>query len=480
MDIAQVIAVADDLVYSHTGKHLDNLQKSIVRGVYQNKKYQAIAHEFRCTEGHVRDIASKLWKLLSEVLGEDISKSNFRSAMERQSFSVVSSNISSDFVQNGHVNNVCAKVSKPPKVATIPSQQQTSEERNITNSQCQDLADAPDITPLYGRTDELNQLKKLIIKKSFRLIGILGINGTGKTTLARHLLEEIQDNFDYVVWRSLGCKPRLVDIQTDLIQLFSNQLKTDLSTNSNVRLSQLMEYLRKYRCLIILDDVHFIFRSRQLAGSYEFGYEDYGELFRRVGESQHQSCLLLLGWEKPREMVELEEENRGVGTLQLGGLGETAREILRNQGLLEEENWSNLIEYYTENPLYLKIIARMIQDLFGGRVSELFKYDYLILNEDLKYKLNLVFHRLSHLEKQVIYAIAVDIEAVSLSKLIEKTQLIHTDVFSTIQSLGRRFLIEQYQNNDNEMLFTLQPLIRQFVNLHLDADSTKIFSNDEL
>ncbi|MGI2905125.1 NB-ARC domain-containing protein [Tolypothrix sp. VBCCA 56010] len=466
MDIAQVITIADGLVYSHTGKHLDDLQESIVRGVYQGKKYQAIANDFGCSEGHVRDIASELWKLLSDLLGEDISKFNFRSAMERQHLSVVSSNIFGDFVQNGHVK-VCADTSKPPEVETIPRQQQTSEEKN-TDTQRQDLDDAPDITPLHGRTEELNNLKTSIIKKSFRLIGILGINGIGKSTLARHLLEEIRDNFDYVVWRSLGCKPHLLEIQTDLIQLFSNQTEADLSTNSNPRLSQLMKYLRQNRCLIILDDVHSIFRSGQLVGSYQSGYEDYGELFRRVGESQHKSCLLLLSWEKPREIVELEGENRAVGTLQLSGLGEAAREILRNQGLLEEEHWSNLIEYYGGNPLYLKITATMIKDLFGS-ISELFKYDYLVLNEDLKYKLNWIFNRLSHLEKQVISVIAADIEAVSLSKLIEKTQLIHTDLFSAIQSLKRRFLIEQHQNDKNQILFTIQPLMKQYVNLQMKS-----------
>ncbi len=476
MDIAQVITIANGLVYSHTGKHLDDLQESIVRGVYQGKKYQAIANDFGCTEGHVRDIASELWKLLSDFLGEDISKFNFRSAMKRQHFSAVSSNIFGDFIHNGHVN-VCADTSKPPEVATIPSQQQTSEEKN-TDTQRQDLGDAPDITPLYGRTQELNKLKTWIIKQNFRLIGILGSTGIGKSTLARHLLEEIRDNFDYVVWRSLGFKPRLVEIHTDLIQLFSNQIEADLSTNSNVRLSQLMKYLRQYRCLIILDDVHSIFRSGQLVGSYESGYEDYGELFRRVGESQHKSCLLLLSWEKPREMVELEGEDRAVWTLQLGSLGEAAREILRNQGLLEEEHWSNLIEYYGGNPLWLKIIATMIQDLFGSRVSELFKYDYLVLNEDLKYKLNWVFNRLSHLEKQLIYVIAADIEAVCLSKLMEKTQLVPTDLFSAIQSLGRRCLIEQHQNDNNQILFTLQPLMKQYVNLKME--STNNFSSGEL
>lgn len=467
MDIAQVIAIADGLVYSHTGKHLDDLQESIMRGVYQGKKYVTIADEFGCTEGHVRDIASELWKLLSNVLGEDISKFNFRSAMERQLFSVVSSNIFGDFVQNGHVN-VYAETSKPPEVATIPLQEQTSEDKN-TDTQHQDLDDAPDITSLHGRTEELNNLKTWIIQKNFRLIGILGSSGIGKTTLTRHLLEEIRDNFDYVVWRSLAYKPRLVEIQTDLIKLFSNPLEADFLANSNIRLSPLIEYLRKYRCLIILDDVHSIFRSGKLVGSYEPGYEDYGKLFQRVGESQHQSCLLLLSWDKPREIVELEGENRAVRILQLAGLGEAAIEILKNKGLAEEEHWSNLIDYYGANPLWLKITATMIQDLFGGRVSELFKYDYLVLNEDLKYELNLVFQRLSNLEKQVISAIAEDIIPVCMSKLLDKTQLLPTDLFSAMQSLGRRSLIEQYPNDNNQILFTLQPLIRQYINLQIKS-----------
>lgn len=475
MDIAQVIAIADGLVYSHTGKHLDDLQKFIVTGVYQGKKYVTIANDFGCTEGHVRDIASDLWKLLSDVLGEDIGKFNFRSAMERQHFSVVSSNIFGDFVQNGHVN-VCADTSKPLEVAAISSQQQTSKDTN-TDIQRQDLGDAPDITPLHGRTEELNNLKTWIIKKNFRLIGILGINGIGKTTLARHLVEEIRDDFDYVVWRNLASKPRLIEIQTDLIQLFSNQTEADLSANSNVRQSQLIEYLRKYRCLLVLDDVHSIFTSGKLVGSYKPGYEDYGELFQRVGESQHKSCLLLLSWDKPREIVELEGENRAVRTLQLAGLGEAAREILKNKGLAEEEHWSNLIDYYGGNPLWLKIIATMIQDLFYGKVSELFKYNHLVLNEDLKYKLNLVLNRLSNLEKQVISAIAQDIKAICMSKLLDKTQLLPTDLFSAMQSLGRRSLIEHHQNDNNQIFFTLQPLIRQYVNLQMDANN---LSSDEL
>ncbi len=229
--------------------------------------------------------------------------------------------------------------------------------------------------------------------------------------------------------------------------------------------------MQKYRCLIILDDVHSVFSNGQLVGSYESGYEDYGELFQRLGESQHKSCLLLLSRDKPREIVELEEENRAVQTLELTGLGEAARSILKDKGLVEEENWSNLIDYYGGNPLWLKITATMIQDLFGGRISELFKYDKLVLNEDLKYKLNLLFQRLSIIEKQVMSVIAEDIEAISISKLLEKTELLPTDLFNAMQSLRRRSLIQHHHNDKDQILFTVQPLIRQYVNSQMQSSN---------
>ncbi|WP_042341404.1 hypothetical protein [Calothrix sp. PCC 7507] len=65
--------------------------------------------------------------------------------------------------------------------------------------------------------------------------------------------------------------------------------------------------------------------------------------------------------------------------------------------------------------------------------------------------------------------LAVDIEAVSMSQLLEKTQLLPIDLFSAIQSLRRRSLIEDHQNDHNQILFTLQPLIRQYVNLQMES-----------
>ncbi|GGA31460.1 hypothetical protein [Okeania sp. KiyG1] len=91
MDIQDVLKLADRLVFNHTGKHLDDLQKTIIEGVCQGNKYADIAEKIPCSEGYVRDKASDLWKVLSNLSGEEINKSNFCSALERLQFSISSS-----------------------------------------------------------------------------------------------------------------------------------------------------------------------------------------------------------------------------------------------------------------------------------------------------------------------------------------------------------------------------------------------------
>jgi hypothetical protein len=51
-------------------------------------------------------------------------------------------------------------------------------------------------------------------------------------------------------------------------------------------------------------------------------------------------------------------------------MDENAREILKEQGLSDNEQWLNLIALYQGNPLWLKLAATLIKDVFSGRVSQ--------------------------------------------------------------------------------------------------------------
>ncbi|MEG5062121.1 hypothetical protein QUB33_00540 [Microcoleus sp. B3-A4] len=223
----------------------------------------------------------------------------------------------------------------------------------------------------------------------------------------------------------------------------------------------LLEYLRSHRCLIILDDIQTIFSSQQLAGNYQPGYENYGAFFKQITESSHNSCLILMSWEKPREIAALEGENRPCKSLQLNGLGPEAQEIFREKCLAEPEKWSKLIDLYRGNPLWLNIVATLIQDLFGGSVSEFLSYDTLFLG-DLESLLHQHFDRLTASEQQAIAWLAHTPEPADISKIPENLQLSPPELLKVMQSLGRRSLVETVKQNGRSH-FTIWPVIREYI-----------------
>ena len=226
-------------------------------------------------------------------------------------------------------------------------------------------------------------------------------------------------------------------------------------------LGGVIHHLRSHRCLIILDDVQTIFSSQQLAGNYQPGYENYGPFFKQIAESSHNSCLILLSWEKPREIAALESQNKNCQTLQLNGLGEAAREIFTKKGLAESEKWSELIELYQGNPLWLNIVAAGIQDLFSGKISDFLSYDSLVLG-DLEYLLHQHFQRLSETEKQVLCWLANQNKPVEISKKPALLELSPSEFLKAVESLRRRLLIEKVQKGDRT-LFQLQPAIAEYI-----------------
>jgi NB-ARC domain len=464
MDVQEVLKLADDLVFINTGKHLDNLQEVILRGTLQGQKYSKIADESHCSEGHIKDIASALWKLLSEVLGEEVNKANFRVRLEQVKLSNLWNFNNKDCVHIGNVN-VCENNSQSPTVPNSPTDEEPLNKGNIEPKVRQFLAEMPKSGIFYDRTSSLTTLKQWILHENTRLLAIHGIVGIGKTALAAQLVEQIKHEFDFLIWRSLATSPPLPILQKNIIQCFCRGGAPVPAPSPEVGATTgrlpLLEYLQKYRCLLILDDVQMVMSSGQLAGNYQPGYEDYGTLLRQVAELSHNSCLVLLSWEQPREIAALEGKNQPVRSLQLNGLDAEAGEILKEKCLAEDEKWSRLIGQYSGNPLWLKIMATMIQDLFNGSLSEFLSDDPLFLG-DLESLLHQPFNRLSESEKQVMSWLASETAPVSISKQPENMQLSRSQFLKVMQSLGRRSLVEKIQEGDRTF-FTLGPVLKEYV-----------------
>lgn len=447
MNVDEVLKMADALVFAKTGQHLDDLQQAIARGTLQGKKYSEIAQEKHCNESYVRDVGAKLWQTLSEELGEEVKKSNFRSTIQRWQIDHVT-NFAQDVVAISSFNT-CGQARQPPDIPNQNPENQVTSNPQQSPTFHHDLSEMPKLGNFYNRTAELELLKTLILTEKAQILTITGMIGMGKTALGIKLVEEIKHEFEYVIWRSLETCPTVAQLQNNLTEIFAE------GDNQTSRLP-LMKYLQNHRCLIILDDINYLFRRGELAGHYQPKSEDYRSLFKQIKERSHQSCFILMGWEYPREIAQIKHPN--THNLILRGLDTaSAHQIIAQQGLEPEANGSRFIDYYQGNPLWLKTVANFMVEL-GLTVSEVLANQPFLLPQDLQDILQQPLAYLSEPEKQLLSLLAKEDEAIALVKLLEIAPMPSADLLNTLQSLSRRCWLEK-----TDRLYRMSPVLRQYL-----------------
>jgi len=183
-----------------------------------------------------------------------------------------------------------------------------------------------------------------------------------------------------------------------------------------------------------------------------------------ITEIEHQSCLILISQEKCQEMISLDNELYPIHSLELSGLDSAATEILKNQGLKNEENWLNLIKLYENHPKYLQYISILIKDVFQSEVAEFIKENSLILTEDFKTLFCLMWMRLSEAEKEILLKISQNDQPISRDEIKQVLSLSSMDIINGLQSLTRRFLVSKLEND--QKLYTLSPIFKEYLRIY--------------
>lgn len=423
---------------------LSTLQELVFRGSWEGQSYAEIAHSARYHPDYVKEAGYKLWQSLSASLEQSVNKKNVHSVL-------------------GHSKQHLQKI------AVSAAQKIHSVDR--------DWGEAPDALMFIGRKEELDTLKQWVIPDNCRVIVVSGMGGIGKTALAVKLAQQVQGEFQYLIWRSLRNTPSAEQFLSELLEFFNPLESVALQASLETKLSKLMEYLQAHRCLLILDNFESVLESGNLRGDYQEGYQGYGQLLRRVAAESHQSCLLLTSREQPRSITAREKGN--VQSLRLGGLKpEEGQLILQSQGIFSDSNedYRQLTDRYGGNPLALNIVATTIQDLFGNDMT-LFLAQSPVLFGDIYDLLEQQFNRLSELEKQVMYWLAIDRDWVSLPKLCEHMQpsQTHRQIFEALMSLQRRSLVEV-----NSAHFIQQPVVVEYMSEKLINRAHKEIVRPEL
>jgi len=451
MNVNQLLQFVDRLVVERTGKHLDDVQRAVVEGTWERQTYDDIAQKCYVTKNHVGDVGAELWQLLSEILGEDIKKTNFRSSLER--VYIESSDNSNIYHINGSNNNFC-----PTQISNQLSPINKLKQSDIntqSTSHYRDLTVAPQIINFYARQSEIQTLSNSILNQNTRLISVLGLSGIGKTTLVKRFVDLNLQQFEVIIWIGLKFPKSLELVVNDLL----NACKQEAKETIDDKLKQLLDVFRDKKCLIILDDVHNIFIYGQFAGQYKSEYQDYQNFFTMITETEHQSNVILISQEQCAEMECLDEELYPIKCLELSDLDDMA--ILKCTGLKDEDSWLKLINLYEGNPGYLKSIAMAIKKIFDGEVAEFLAENSLIITKDMQYNFHQLFKRISPIEQQLVLELSKFDRPVSREYLRESLDLSSMDLINGLQSLQQRYLVRKIK--EDKILFKLSSVFQEYV-----------------
>ncbi|MBP0019644.1 MAG: AAA family ATPase [Cyanobacteria bacterium SBLK] len=441
MEFEQALKLVNEILLAEKNRHLSDPETTILRGTWQGISYDEMAAGSQYSINYLmRDVGPNLWRSLSEILGEKVSKSNCRTVLDR-------------YQSSGEQGSKTAIASKEEKRKIS---------RTITQQTYQHWGEAPDLSLFFGRVAELQTLDRWIRQEKCRLVCLWGMGGMGKTALSRQFAETIKDEFDYLFWRSLGDRPSIPDLCREILQRFEPQEMQ--GQNRDCDISQILEYLRTHRCLLIFDDADAILQGSDRFGGYAEGYETYGQFFKRVGETSHRSCVLLNSREKLREIVLLENSTEFAHSWELQGLTlEAATKLFVEKKLTGQQSWPDLLGLYQGNPLALNLILVTIQNFFNGDVAQYMKIKATYLPAEITNILHERFAQISELERGILIHLARSDRALSLLELIEQmSKLELDDAIAAIESLQRRSLIAA-KYRDRETEFTLKAVVRKYV-----------------
>jgi hypothetical protein len=419
----EALTLVDTLLHSANQRQgLNDVQSVVLLETWAGRSYRDIAKQLAYEYDYIKQVGSQLWRLISQAVGEEVSKRNIQTVLRRY--------------------------------------QQSHEGRGATpcapTGCIQDWGEAIDVSQFYGRQAELQTLETWILEDGCRAIEIFGLGGIGKTALSVKLAQQVQSKFDYVIWRSLQQAPSLSALLNEILPiLVGSEVVTDSSINT------LIKQLRSKRCLLVLDNIESILQDGNRSGQYQQGFEAYSQLFDRICDEPHQSCLILTGRDKPSGFAVREGKNLPVRSLQLQGLsGTDGQQILIAKGLdATDTQQLTLVKYFGGNPLALKIATTTIQTLFGGNIQAFFAQGRMVFS-DLWDLVNQQFERLSPLQQTIMYWLAIDREGVMPAKLQEKLlpKVPLRELLEALESLKARSLIETVDAG-----LTLQPVIMEYV-----------------
>ena len=427
MDDEAVLVWLDTEIPSKTGEQLSELDRIILQQVWLGRKYLEIADFYGCTEGHAKDVGSRLWKLLSKVMRQKITKSNCRRVLEKC------------FRKAGTISGLFDYQQNIPPTPLKESGLYLAEDINF-----------------IGRSDAINRIDNLV-NLGNKVIVIQGEGGLGKTTLAQQYLHS--QGFDVVLELLMAKETQNI---TSAQRVVEEWLKQDFyeepGLEFGVTLGRLKRQLQAKRIGILIDNLEPALDAK---GKFITPHRNYVELLRVLTDARIQCTTLITSRDR------LCEPELNVTHYRLPGLDEeTWQKYFISRGIkIDLPTLQKMHHAYGGNAKAMGILCGSIQEDFDGDITAYWQENHAdpLAVTDLKNLAASQINRLQNLDSQAYRLLCrlgcyryQDVATVPTSGLLsllwDVTPEQHRQI---IASLKNRSLIEC-----NKGEYWLHPVIR--------------------
>ncbi|MGB3404141.1 MAG: AAA-like domain-containing protein [Microcoleaceae cyanobacterium] len=266
------------LLQATESKPLTTLQELILRQAWEGKTYTAIAQEAFYGAERVRKVAARLWSLLSQVIEEPITKTNFRRLLESRPLT----SIQYQLIQNSHLT-----------FTTLP--------------EFPDSPIPPD-SPFYIPRSPIEELAEAEITEPGSVIRIIAPRKMGKSSLMLRLLDHaVQKSYQTVNLDLRQADDRVFTSLDKFLRWFCANISREL--NRTPQLDEYWDYElgSKVSCSVYFQ--HYILES--IPTSLVLGFNEFDRIFK-YPEITSEFLPLIRLWSEQAKSTEIWQKLRMV------------------------------------------------------------------------------------------------------------------------------------------------------------------------
>lgn len=375
MDVEAALKIVDQAVFAKKKRRLKHVERIVFKGAWLRQSYAEIAKESGYTLTYIRqDIGSKLWKLLSEVFAEPVSKINIQAAVERE-----------------RDRQRQIKPDKPPEAepVTLPDQPEVV----VSTSDPLVKRNRSHNPHFIGRQREITDLNSFV-QQGAKIILVYGKGGVGKSWLSWEYFTS--EDFDLVLelWMAKDTE-KITNTKSIVEEWLKRHFQEEPNGDFGVTLELLRQKLRdpNRRVGVLIDNLE---PALDKHGRLIPTHRDYVELFRVLADPAGNCVTLITSRERLGESAVTFQDYRLEG-LELS----VWKQLFRNRGI---EAHSGVLlamhQAYGGNAKAMHILCGVIKTDWSGDVESYWQANQknLLIESDLQDLVVSQFKRLQQVD----------------------------------------------------------------------------------